>query len=226
MRFERCFNSIGVKTERKQRKMARAYSVNEVMNMKKKTIQFSGAWADAFGAPERTGVWFVWGQSGNGKTSFMMQLSKELCKYGKVAYNSLEQGVSLSMQQTLAQHGMIGVNKRFVLLNRESMSDLSERLSKPKSADFVIIDSFQYTQMGIREYMQFVERHSNKLIIFVSQADGRNPDGRTARKVMFDADQKIFVEGFKAISKGRFFGPVGSYTIWEEGAERYWGGTS
>ncbi len=77
--------------------------------------------------------------------------------------------------------------------------------------------------MGIREYMDFVGRHPNKLIIFVSQADGRNPDGRTARKAMFDADQKIFVEGFRAMSKGRFFGPVGSYTVWEEGAERYWG---
>nr|WP_290376153.1 hypothetical protein [Muribaculum intestinale] len=203
--------------------MARAYSVNEAMSMKKKTIPFTGAWADAFGNPERKGVWFVWGQSGNGKTSFMMQLSKELCKFGKVAYNSLEQGVSLSMQQTLAQHGMIDVNRRFVLLNREPIAELSERLAKPKSADFVIIDSFQYTQMGIREYMDFVGRHPNKLIIFVSQADGRNPDGRTARKAMFDADQKIFVEGFRAMSKGRFFGPVGSYTVWEEGAERYWG---
>lgn len=36
--------------------------------------------------------------------------------------------------------------------------------------------------------MDFVGRHPNKLIIFVSQADGRNPDGRTARKAMFDAD--------------------------------------
>lgn len=203
--------------------MARAYSVNEAMSMKKKTIPFTGAWADAFGNPERTGVWFVWGRSGNGKTSFTMQLGKELCKFGRVAYNSLEQGVSLSMQQTLSRHDMIDVNKRFMLLNREPIAELSERMSKPKSAEFVIIDSFQYTQMTIREYMDFVGRHPNKLIIFVSQADGRNPDGRTARKAMFDADQKIFVEGFKAMSKGRFFGPVGSFTIWPEGAERYWG---
>ena len=46
--------------------------------MKKKTIPFTGAWADAFGNPERKGVWFVWVQSGNGKTSFIMQLSLSL----------------------------------------------------------------------------------------------------------------------------------------------------
>ena len=45
-----------------------------------------------------------------------------------------------------------------------------------------------------------------------------------AKKVMFDATLKIYVEGFKAFSKGRFIGPTGEYTIWQEGAERYWGG--
>ncbi len=40
---------------------------------------------------------------------------------------------------------------------------------------------------------------------------------------MYDASLKIFVEGFRAISKGRFIGPKGYYTVWEEGAERYWG---
>lgn len=204
--------------------MARAYSVSEVMKMKKKTIQFTGAWAEAFGEPERTGIWFVWGQSGNGKTGFLMQLSKELCKFGKVAYNSLEQGTSLSMQQTLALNKMEEAGGKFLLLNREPIEELSERMSRPKSPDFYIIDSFQYTGMTLPQYKELAANHRNKLIVFVSQADGRNPDGRTARKVMYDADQKIFVEGFKAVSKGRFFGSKGHYIIWEEGADRYWGG--
>lgn len=191
--------------------------------MKKKTIPFTGEWAEAFGQPERTGIWFVWGQSGNGKTSFLMQLSKELCKFGRVAYNSLEQGTSLSMQQTLALNAMGEVGGKFILLNREPIEEMSERMARPKSPDFYIIDSFQYTGMTAQQYADFVSRHRNKLIIFVSQADGRNPDGRPARKAMYDADQKIFVEGFKAISKGRFFGPKGDYTVWEEGAARYWG---
>lgn len=203
--------------------MARAYSVSEVMKMKKRTIPFTGEWEEAFGEPERTGIWFVWGQSGNGKTGFLMQLSKELCKFGRVAYNSLEQGISLSMQQTLALNRMEEVGGKFILLNRESIEEMSQRMAKPKSPDFYIIDSFQYTGMTAAAYSEFVSQHRNKLIIFVSQADGRNPEGRPAKKAMFDADQKIFVEGFKAMSKGRFFGPKGYYIIWKEGAERYWG---
>ena len=203
--------------------MARAYSASEVMKMKKRVIPFTGAWAEAFGQPERTGIWFVWGQSGNGKTGFLMQLAKELCKFGRVAYDSLEQGTSLSMQQTLVQNRMEETGGRFLLLTRESIEELDARMSKPKSPDFYMVDSFQYTGLSAAEYADFASRHRNKLVIFVSQAEGRNPDGRTARKVMFDADQKIFVEGFKAVSKGRFFGPKGHYIIWEEGAERYWG---
>mgnify|MGYP000320329112 CR=1 FL=1 len=49
--------------------------------MKKETLKLTGAWAEAFGEPERIGVWFIWGNSGNGKSSFVMQLCKELAKF-------------------------------------------------------------------------------------------------------------------------------------------------
>lgn len=203
--------------------MARAYSVREVVKMKKSTIPFTGVWQDAFANPESRGIWFVWGQSGNGKTSFVMQLCKELCKYGRVVYDSFEQGTSLSMQQTLERHGMMAVNKRFSLLDREPVEELRARLMKPKSPEYVVIDSFQYTGMNLTQYKGFTAGLRNKLLIFVSHADGNRPAGRTAVKAAYDADQKIFVEGFRAIAKGRFIGTTGLYTIWEDGAERYWG---
>lgn len=194
--------------------------------MKKKTLPLTGEWAEAFGEPERTGVWFVWGQSGNGKTAFMMELCKELCKFGRVAYDSLEEGASLNMQRTLVRHGMKEVNSKFIFLDKEPMEQLAERMNKPKSPDFYVIDSFQYTGWNATQYYEFARAHSNKLIIFTSHADGRNPDGRTARKAAYDADQKVYIEGFRAISKGRNFGAKGFYTIWEEGAEDYWGARS
>ena len=38
-----------------------------------------------------------------------------------------------------------------------------------------------------------------------------------------DATLKVWVEGYTAFSKGRFIGDTGKYTIWAEGADRYWG---
>lgn len=203
--------------------LRRALSVSDVMRMKKETYPFEGAWEEAFGRPEKNGVWFVWGNSGNGKTSFMLQLCKALSHFGRVAYDSLEEGASLTMKNALMTAGMQDVARRFVLLDRENMQLLSARLGKHKSPDIVVIDSFQYTKMSFKDYEAFKKRHANKLLIFVSQADGNKPAGRTAVSVMYDASLKIFVSGFRAISKGRYFGNKGYFTIWEERAKMYWG---
>lgn len=192
--------------------------------MRKETIKFEGRWRDAFGEPERSGVWFVWGGSGNGKTSFVMQLCKELARHGSVVYDSLEEGACLTMQNTLRRYDMGAAGRRFHLLDGEDMEALKERAGKRKSPDFYVIDSFQYTMMGDADYIRLKESCRNKLLIFVSHADGSKPAGRPAARVMFDATLKIYVEGFRAFSKGRFIGPLGYYTVWDEGAGKHWGG--
>lgn len=209
--------------ETKKKKLQRALSVSEILKMKKKLLKLTGKWYDAFGTPEFYGVWFIWGNSGNGKSTFVMQLCRELCKFGNVLYVSLEEGTSLTLQNTLRRESMIEANRRLKVIRGESMEELSERLSQRKSADFIIIDSFQYTQMTYKAYLKFKERHPNKLLIFISHADGKNPSGRSAKSVMYDASLKIWVEGYQAFSKGRFFGSVKKYTIWEEGAQEYLG---
>ncbi|MBQ3625024.1 MAG: hypothetical protein IKH14_00410 [Prevotella sp.] len=201
----------------------RALTVKEVLTKRRQTFAFEDRWQSAFGCPERCGVWFIWGASGNGKTSFVMQLIAELCKWDRVAFNSLEEGDSLSMRQKLIRHGLTGVGSRLHLLH-EPMDVLSDRLYQRKSYRIVVIDSFQYTQMTYKDYIRFKEAHRDKLIIFISHAGGSMPRGNAAVSVMYDATLKIWVEGFKAFSKGRFIGDTGEFTIWDEGAKRYWGG--
>lgn len=200
-----------------------AKGVREMLNMKYDTFDFRGEWYEAFGLPEKRGVWFVWGNSGNGKTSFVMQLCKYLCRFGRVAYNSLEEGVSLTMQNAMKRFGMIDVNRRFLLLDAESIEQLEIRLSRKKSPDIVVIDSFQYTMMNFKQYIELRERHKSKLLIFISHADGRLPSGRSAKSAMYNADLKIYVEGYRAFSKGRYIGPKKYFDIWPEESERYWG---
>ncbi len=202
--------------------MKRALSIRDVITRNKPTFDFSGEWAEAFGSPSKTGVWFIWGGSGSGKTSFAMQLCKELSRFGRVAYNSLEEGADVTMKNTLIRFDM-EKTKRMILLDCESIEDMEERMNKRKSPDFYVIDSFQYTQMTYRDYQYFKEAHRDKLIIFISHADGKMPAGKAAQRVMYDASLKIYVEGGRAFSKGRFFGTKKYFTVWAEGAERYWG---
>lgn len=203
--------------------MGRAYSPKQVQSMNIPSFSFEGEWEKAFGHPDRTGTWIIWGNSGNGKSSFVMQLAKYLCRFAKVAYDSLEESTGLSLKNSLVRHKMEEVNRRFVILDRESMEELSERLSKRRSPEIVIIDSFQYSGLTYATYKAMKEKHANKLLIFISHAEGMNPEGRAAKKVAYDADVKIFVQGFRAMCKGRFITAPGNYyTIWEEGAAKYW----
>lgn len=200
-----------------------AKGVREVLGMKYETMDFDGPWLDAFGKPERRGVWIIWGNSGTGKTTFALQLCKYLCRFGRVAYDSLEEGACLTMQNAFRREGMMEVNKRFLLIDNENMEELSVRLKRQKSPDIVVIDSFQYTGMNYRQYIAFKERHRRKLLIFISHADGKLPNGRAAKSLMYDASLKIYVEGFRAFSKGRFIGPKKHYDIVPEKARTYWG---
>lgn len=152
-----------------------------------------------------------------------MQLCKYLCRFGRVAYDSLEEGACLTMQNTLMRFQMQEVNRRFLLLDAEPLDQLSLRIKRQKAPDFVVIDSFQYTQMTYRQYIEFKEKHRGKLLIFISHATGRLPTGRSAKSVMFDASLKIYVEGYRAFSKGRFIGPRGHFDIWPEKSRLYWG---
>lgn len=211
-----------VKNKDGTRRLNRALSVSDVYMLERATYRLSERWHEAFGEIDRTGVWLIWGKSGSGKTSFVLELCKELARFGRVAYDSLEEGDSLTMKNAFIRAGMMDVARRVVLLNRESMADLHERLSRPKSPDIVVIDSFQYTRMRYAEYQRFKEAHADKLIIFVSHATGDKPKGQAADAVMYDATQKILVKGYVAISKGRFK-PGGRYVVWDEGARRVWG---
>ena len=190
--------------------------------MKIPSFPFTGAWEASLGRPAKSGTWLVWGHSGNGKSSFVMQLAKYLCKFEKVIYDSLEESTGLSVQKSLRRHGMADVARRFVILDREPMAMLSERLKRKKSPRVVIIDSFQYSGLTYNGYKQLKEAHPSKLFIFISHAEGTRPEGRAAKKVEYDADIKIFVEGFKASCKSRYMDQPGvPFVIWEEGAIKY-----
>ena len=158
-----------------------AKGVRELLSMKFDTLPFEGEWYDAFGTPESRGVWIVWGKSGSGKTSFVMKLCKELCKYGRVVYDSLEEGISLTMQNTVRRSNMLEANRRFLLVC-ESMDELSLRLKRQKSPGFCVIEQLQYTQMTYAQYIRFKERHKNKLLILSAMPAVRTRTDAVQRK--------------------------------------------
>ena len=204
--------------------MARTLSARQVLSIKYDTVRLGGGWDACLGPVELTGVWFVWGNSGNGKTSALVSLGTELSAYGRVLYNSREEAFLPSFQKTLRHYGAGELGSAFQV-SADTIEELTEKLSKRRSPRFVVIDSFQFMGFNYKSFRAFCDRFWNKkLLIFVSRADGLRPQGRSAVSAMYDADCKIWVEGYKATSKGRYIGETGECVIWEEGALAYWEG--
>jgi hypothetical protein len=202
----------------------RALTVKDIREYKANVLPFDGEWLAAIGEPELTGAWIIWGNSANGKTRFALQLAKYLSRFARVAYNSLEEGLSLSMQKAVADVGMNDpvVKRNFVLLDKEPINELKARLRKQRSAQVIIIDSLQYTGLTYSDYKTLRDTFRNKLFIFVSHAEGREPKGNVGKSVKYDAFVKIYVEGYKANPQSRFGGGK-PYVIWAEGAKKFGG---
>ena len=200
----------------------RAYTLPDIRAYRPNVLPFSGSWLASIGTPELTGSWLIWGASGGGKTRLALQLAKYLARFCRVAYDSLEEGLSLSMQRAIEEVGMADVRRNFTLLDKEPLPELAARLSRRRAPQAVIIDSLQYTGLSYAGYRALRDTHRSTLFIFISHSDGREPKGNVARSVRYDAFVKIYVEGYRAFPQSRFGGGE-PLTVWESGARRYWG---
>nr|DAR05653.1 MAG TPA: AAA domain protein [Caudoviricetes sp.] len=207
--------------------MARAYSNANIRSARFRVADFGGAWRDSIGMPVLRGTWLIYGGSGSGKTSFCLQLAKYLSQYGRVLYNSLEQGLSPTMQSAWIASGMEEAGRRVKLLDREGYDELFERLAKRQSPEIVIIDSINYLRgLRLSDYQLLSQRYRKKLFVIVAHEKGGEPKGALAQAIRYDADVKIRVEGYRAMVTSRYAtSEVGGqdYIIWDKGAEGYWG---
>lgn len=203
--------------------MKRAYNIHQIRQFRPTVLDFQGEWLASIGRPERTGTWIIWGKSANGKTRFALQLARYLCRFAVVAYDSLEEGLSLTMQDAISQVGFGAGRERrnFRLLDKEPIEELALRLKKPKAPKIIIIDSLQYTGLTYSAYKQLRDSNPGKLFIFVSHGDGAEPKGGVANAVKYDANVKIRVEGYRAMPQSRYGGGQ-PYDVWPARSAEYW----
>lgn len=203
--------------------LKRALTISDIRSYKPEVLPFDGEWESAIGRPEIKGGWIIWGGSANGKTRFALQLAKYLSRFVRVAYDSLEEGLSLSIQTAIRDVGMSDVKRNFILLDKENIKMLRERLGRQRSPKVIIIDSLQYTGLAYKDYIRLINDFPTKLFIMVSHAEGREPKGNTGKSIRYDSFVKIYVEGYKAFAQSRYGGGE-PYVIWHQGAKEYWNG--
>lgn len=203
-------------------KLPQSYGIKQLKSIKYKVFSFIGKWYELFGKPEKGVTWFIWGNSGNGKSTACAIIAFMLSKFTKVLYLSLEEKRGKSMRSKLLEVGFNDSTKNFQLLATSSYDELVKRLHKRNSEEVVFIDSLQYWRITYVQYQTLIEVFPDKTFIFVSHARGKDPKGATADSIHYDAGVKIWVEGGRMEVKHRFEGGGGQMVVIPELAEKYW----
>lgn len=211
--------------------LKKALTVANVINQKVTLIPFSEHAIElyqAFGDPQNKGIWFVWGGSGSGKSSLILDIIKALCKDMKAIHNELEEDLDdIDFITRIQRKQMQDVKSNFLTASYNYVQ-LNEYLDKRDSAKVVSINSAGYFFENIQQYYDFAKKYKGKKIIIISAlAKGKNPFSDLELKIMYDANKKIYCEGYLASCKGRTIGPNGgSYIIWKEGYNKLNGADS
>lgn len=201
--------------------MKKALRIRDIRAQTINRIPFIGAFFQAFRQPQSKGFWFVWGSSSSGKSSFVMQLAKALALHFKVLYNLLEEELDDSdFIERVELFEMHEVEHNFLAV-RYTMTELLAYLKKRNPPKVLIIDSATYFFKNFQEYMEFKEATKHLIVIITGHAQGNNPRSELEKDIMYDVKQKIFVNAFLAVCKGRTIGPNGGlFIIWDEGYEK------
>lgn len=168
----------------------------------------------------------VYGDPGQGKTEFCMQLARAICEHEDVAWISYEQGHSYSLKKSAlrqkfdeAPHAIRFIDPIDKTKKVDIYEELKKYLAKKSTPRFVFIDSLNYINISVDDYHELNRLYGHKrTMIFISHAKGRRPDTKTGEKLAYDGELVIYVKAYLAYAMKNRGGADTPYIIWEEKA--------
>jgi hypothetical protein len=177
----------------------RAYTYEDLARKKYKTLPLKGVWKEHLGDIERSGSILIYGDSGHGKTTYALQLMRELCQGEKVLYNSLEECGKLSLLTNLERAGLKQYKNKYLVCG-EPLDNLIQRLSRPQQPKIVFIDSVQAVFRGKKteDYHNLILQFPQTLFIGISQMRKGMPKGAVAEEFYWFCQDRVLVQDFNA----------------------------
>lgn len=208
------------KTQLPAETKVRSFKPSQVINKKRTLYEFEGKWLASFGKPEQIAKWYITGPPYSGKSSFLFMLCQMLCQFGKVNYNSYEEGNSATVADKMQMTGLDQRDDLFRLVEKAPVPLFLKHMLKKGSAQFAVIDSIQHADMNKHLYWEFTRKmeRRGKSLLFISHWIKND----YTLFVKHDCDIKIEVIGFVAHIQSRYGGNK-PFVIWEERAKQYWG---
>lgn len=196
--------------------MPRTLGVHHILNKQYRALAFDGVWEETFGLPSDPFTMLIYGYPKNGKTTFCMFFAKYLTRFGKVWYNSIEEGDTKTMQDAFLRAGLQELEEgKFMLGDRYFYADMVEKLARPNSGRFVFIDSRDFINLTTHQFKKLKSLYPRKSFIIVCWEQAGKPAGKFAKDIEFIVDILVHVTQYRAYPSGRFGGGK-TFVIWDK----------
>lgn len=194
--------------------MGKNKGVTEVIGKNRKRVTMDDEWFNHLGNLPHNFRMLIEGKPKNGKTSYCLQLTKMLAKdWGKVYYNSAEEGDTASMAEALDRFAMHEVKGRWILARDEDsvFESMMDNLARRNSGRVVVIDSLDYMRLTLEQYKELEQRFRNKAIIIVCWND---PMDIHAKRIRYNVNIAVEIRDFVAFPRSRFGGNK-PFNVWK-----------
>jgi len=179
------------------------FSVKSMKEKKFHTLELDEFYAKLMGKPERKFTMMCYGESGSGKSVFLMQFSNYFAKtFGKSLYNSHEEGANQTIQDRINNFG-IDASKLFIAdaMTFDEMCTVIEK----NYYRLVIIDSVKYMGFTFNQLRELRKRFANRLLCICIVDFGKvqgTPDSGT--DLLHASDVKLFFKKGRVYSISRY----------------------
>lgn len=170
----------------------------------------------------------VYGFTGNGKTEFVMMLVKMLSRHGKVLWLSYEQRHGSDLQMATMRNEMEDESGRFLISDPLAdlpedvslLEDLDRYLEKRGSADYIVLDSLDYTEFTMEDYKYLKTKYDDrKSFIFIAHSSKNGTlKKRISERIIFDGGMGFFVSNFIVFPEKNRYGGFEPFVVFEEQA--------
>jgi ABC-type molybdenum transport system ATPase subunit/photorepair protein PhrA len=203
--------------------MARGITAKTLLGKTFQTHKFDGVFGAVLGEQEKGGIWVIYGNEKNGKTTLALLLAEYLTKFENLAYVSAEEGVGFTFQQNLKRAKIDYKNTKIKFYDYQTAEEIDALLSKRQAPGILILDNATVYVDDIKTGVlrKLAMNHPKTKIIVMAHMEKNEPTTAMAKLAKKLCNVYFRVEGLTAFVGGRC--PGGAITIDLEKAMLYHG---
>jgi hypothetical protein len=158
---------IKLEREEKNKINHHVMSLQDFQKVEFNNLEMSEEYKSLFGNPPENFCMLVYGESGNGKSTWSINFAEYLANnHGKVLFNSSEEGLGETLKRKL-----IDKNSQYLDLSQcKNFENLKAALPKKGKYRFLFIDSINDMNLTVRDLQELRAMDDKRAVIYIMQA--------------------------------------------------------